>query len=178
MNLIHITPVVKLRVKSMIENLFDEYNYAKVHKSGIISLRRKRWSLRRKRVLLTDIVVAEIPKRIAEVAKRRGKGNEYLQLFDSTIASILHISTYAPQFCVVDYVWDKYIHICLEVPLIIISPDKQLKLEKIYEEHNALPWFKDSYWYGIIKSLKFKELPYKGSGIISKINQIKEKSFQ
>ena len=176
MRLIKITPVVKLRVKEMILNLFDEYNYVRVHKSGLVSLKRKRWSLKRIRVPLTDLIIGAIPKRIAEKAKQLGKGDEYLALFNANIASIVHISMYAEHFCVVDYIWDKYITLCLEVPTVAFNFE-QHAYEIEFNNRRLIPldFFEDTYWYGIIKFLRKKKLSNKPFSILSRVLEIKNK---
>ena len=171
MRLIKITPAVKLRVKEMVLNLMTEYDYVKVRKSGLVTLKRKWWSLKKDRVSITDLMVGEIPKKIAEVAMLGGKGDKYLTMFSSHIASILHISTYSIRFNLVDYVWDKYTELCLEVPMTSFEFN-EFELEE-RKELIALDFFEDTYWMGIIKSLKKHTLPVAPSKITKRINAIK-----
>lgn len=171
MRLIKITPIVKLRVKEMVLNLMTEYDYVRVRKSGLVTLKRKWWSLKKDRVSVTDLMVGEIPKRIAEVATLGGKGDNYLTMFSSHIASILHISTYSIRFNLVDYVWDKYTELCLEVPAISFEFNEFELEEK--QELIALNFFEDTYWMGIIKSLKKHALPAPDSKVTKQINAIK-----
>ena len=173
MRLIKITPIVKLRVKEMVLNLITEYDYVKVRKSGLVTLKRKWWSLKKDRVSVTDLIVGEIPKQIAEIATLGGKGDEYLRTFSSHIASILHISTYSIRFNLVDYIWDKYTELCLEVPTISFEFNEFELEEK--EDFLALNFFENTYWMGIIKSLKKQILPLPESKITKQINTIKNK---
>ncbi len=173
MKLIKITPIVKLRVKEMVLNLLTEYDYVRVRKSGLVTLKRKWWSLKRERVSVTDLIVGEIPKQIAAVATLGGKGDEYLTMFSSHIASILHISTYSIRFNLVDYVWDKYTELCLEVPMVSFEFN-EFELEE-RKELIALNFFEDTYWMGIVRSLKKQALPAHKSKITKQINAIKSK---
>ena len=176
MKLIKITPIVKLRVKKMILDLFDEYDYVRVHRSGLVSLKRKRWSLRRTRVSLTDLVIGELPKRIAEHAKKLGKGDEYLALFNIQIAAIIHVSSYAEHFCIIDYIWDKYIKLCLEIPTIAFDFEQhEFELDFGKKNFIELDFFENTYWYGIIRFLQKRKLSYSKSKILSKVNEIKNK---
>jgi len=158
----------------MLLNLFPEYKFVRVRKSGLIVLKKTWWSLRRTVVSITDLMVGEIPKRIADKAKRDGKGTEYLKLFNTHISTIIHISAYSDSFCVVDYVWDRYTELCIEVPLISFEINEYELNEK---SRNFIPlgFFENTYWFGIIKSLKQTRLSYRGSPIIDKINKIKNK---
>ena len=171
MKLIKITPIVKLRVKEMVLSLMTEYDYVRVRKSGLVTLKRKWWSLKKDRVSVTDLMVGEIPKKIAEVATNGGKGDNYLTMFSSHIASILHISTYSTRFNLVDYVWDKYTELCLEVPAVSFEINEFELEEK--QELIALNFFEDTYWMGIIKSLKKHALPTPVSKVTEQINAIK-----
>jgi hypothetical protein len=173
MRLIKITPTVKLRVKKMILGLFDEYNYVRVRKTGLISLKRRWWSLKRTRVSLTDLIIGEIPKRIAKQAKALGKGDEYLALFNINIASVIHISTYSEEFCVVDYVWNKYIDLCLEVPVVgFLSEETDIHLPES-RERIPLDFIENTYWYGIIRSLQLRKLSYQDPSVASQVSEIK-----
>ena len=171
MRLIKITPIVKLRVKELVLNLMTEYDYVRVRKSGLVTLKRRWWSLKKDRVSVTDLMVGVIPKKIAEVATLGGKGDNYLTIFSSHIASILHVSTYSNHFNLVDYVWDKYTELCLEVPTISFEFNEFELEEK--KELIALNFFEDTYWMGIIKSLKKKALPIPDSKVTKQINAIK-----
>lgn len=173
MRLIKITPIVKLRVKEMVLNLMTEYDYVRVRKSGLVTLKRKWWSLKKDRVSVTDLMVGEIPKKIAEVATLGGKGDNYLTMFSSHIASILHISTYSTRFNLVDYIWDKYTELCLEVPIVFFEFNEFELEEK--KDFPALNFFEDTYWMGIIKSLKKQALPAPESIVTEQINAIKSK---
>ena len=183
MRLIKITPTVKLRVKEMVLNLLTEYDYVRVRKTGLVTLKRKWWSLKRDRISVTDLIVGEIPKKIAEIARLGGKGDEYLTMFSSHIASILHISTYSNRFNLVDYVWDKYSDLCLEIPKVSFEFNEFELEEK--KEYIALNFFEDTYWMGIIKSLKKQALPPSKGGvrwslmrhpsIVKRVNTIKNK---
>jgi len=158
----------------MIANLFPEYEYIRVHKSGLVSLKAKRWSLKRTRINVTDLIIGEIPKRIADRAKRNNKGDDYLKVFNSYMGSMINISAYAKEFCIVDYVWEQYINLCLEVPNVsFVLEDYQLQPST----RNFIPLgsFDNSYWFGIIQLLRQKRLSYKGSVIVEKINEIKKK---
>ena len=176
MRLIKITPIVKLRVKEMVLNLLTDYNYVRVRRSGLVTLKRRWWSLRRERVSVTDLIVGEIPKCIAEIAALGGKGVEYLTMFSSHIASILHISTYSNHFNLVDYVWDKYTELCLEVPKVSFEFNEFELEEK--KDFIALSFFEDTYWMGIIKSLKLQALPSPKSKLMEQVNTIKSKVLQ
>lgn len=183
MRLFKITPTVRLRVKTMILNLFTEYDYVKVHKSGLVSLKRRWWSLKRDRVSITDLIVGEIPKRIAEVAHLGGKGDEYLRVFSSHIAAIIHVSSYSTNFNIVDYVWDKFTDLCLEVPFVTLKNSNLELNEK--KEQTAISLFGGEYWFGIIKSLKLQALPpstghvkwslKRHPTLLQKVNEIKNK---
>jgi len=173
MRLIKITSIVRLRVKEMTLNLLTEYDYVRVRRSGLVTLKRKWWSLRRDKVSVTDLIVGEIPKRIAEIAKLGGKGDEYLRVFSNHIASVLHISTYSNNFCIVDYVWEKFTELCLEVPLVSFEFNEFELNEK--RNHISLGLFEDTYWLGIINSLKQNALPPVKSELLKQVNKIKNK---
>lgn len=173
MKLIKITPTTRLRVKEMTVNLLTEYNFVKVKKSGLVSLKRKWWSLKKDRVHITDLMISEIPKRIADIAVRKGKGVEYVRTFNNHVASILYMSTYSVYFDLVDYAWSKYVDICLDVPKISFEIN-EFELEEP-GNYLALGLFNNDYWMGIIKTLRQQALPPVKSKVLKQVNQIKNK---
>ncbi len=170
MNLINTTPVVRKRVKEMVLFLIPEYQYVKVHKSGLVSLKRKRWSLKKTKVNITDLVVGALPTRIAELAYKKGQGSHYNQLFDAKIASLLHVTKYAKQFCIVEYVWKNYVNLCLDAPE-IIQPYDPFAIETPRTTLFTLSFNPDRYWYGVLKVIRPKALKPPKWSVLKKINK-------
>lgn len=176
MRLIKITPIIKIRVKEMILDLFPEYKYVKVKKTGLVSLKKNRWSLRRETLSLTDLAISVIPKRIAKRAKEDNKGNEYLNVFNSYISSMVYMSIYDCHFDIIEYIWNKYVELCLEIPTILIDVEDLDMLDVSYNRPIALSFNKNRYFHGIVRDISPKKLPtYKKDSVVSKINKLKKK---
>jgi hypothetical protein len=67
-----------------------------------------------------------IPRAISKVAEGHGMGVEsaYNKIFNEHINNINQFSYYSQDDNIVEYLWDKYIKLCMEVPTVVIESRK------------------------------------------------------
>lgn len=119
MNVINISPTSKRRLKEMIKKLIPDTNFVRITKSGMTILRKHRFSLKRIKIPITDLCISELPKILSEKAKSKNMGNHYNKLFNEHIIYILNLRFYSNNFDIVEYLWDNYKKIYLEIPVIL-----------------------------------------------------------
>ncbi len=147
--LINITPVVKQRVKEMVLTLMPEVGYVRVSNSGIITFKRKWYSLKRVQTNITDLLIGVLPIKIAEFTANKQDGLNYVRLFNQDISNILSMRLYNPMFDICEYVWTQYNKHCVDMPDIVINTNNELIFLK---KHNYLPSIKP------LSSVKAKDL--------------------
>jgi hypothetical protein len=135
MRIVNVNPLIKTRVKDMVLTLLPDVGYVKVSNSGLVTMKRKWWSIRKVQSTVTDMVVGVLPQKISEFSlAERGRG--YQRVFNEHIAALMSLRSYNPQFDVCNYVWEQYVKYCVEVPTIIVNTNNEIK---ILEKKNYLP---------------------------------------
>lgn len=119
----------------MVLSLIPDVGYVTVASSGLVTMKRKWWSLRNVQSTVTDLVIGVLPKMISEFAMSTN-GPEYQRVFNEHIAALMSLRTYNPQFDTCNYVWEQYQKYCVEVPHIVINTNNELLILK---KKNYLP---------------------------------------
>jgi hypothetical protein len=134
--IVNITPVLKRRVKEMIEVLMPEVGYVRVSNSGVVTLKKHWYSFKRVQTNATDLLIGVLPVKIAEYTHAKNNGLNYMRTFNQDISNILSIRLYNPLFDVCDYVWEQYNKHCVDVSDIILNTQNELIFLK---KNNYLP---------------------------------------
>jgi len=134
--IVNITPIVKKRVTEMTKVLISEVGYVRVSTSGVVTLKRHWYSIKRVQTNVTDLLIGVLPIKIAEFTNNKNDGLNYIRVFNQDISTILSIRLYNPVFDICEYVWEQYNKHCVDISDIIINTNN----EHIFiQKHNYLP---------------------------------------
>ena len=135
MRIVFITRIVKDRVKRMITDLLPEVGYISINNSGLVTMKRRWWSLSKVNTTVTDLLVGVIPEKIAEYAVA-SKGIGYTRVFNQQIYTLLAGRGFNPNFDICDYVWKEYTAHCVNMPDFVVATNTE---RIIVEKKNYLP---------------------------------------
>ncbi len=122
--------------------LLPRVGYARVTNSGIVILKRSKWSLRRKKIPVTDIIIKYLPIEIGKLLHRDRERDVYISMFTDKVATIVSLTKYVDKLDLLDYVYREYAKACLikDPDDLILSYDEPIP-GKFYS-FNLIPIFK------------------------------------
>lgn len=125
--LISINAFSKARLKEMILNLIPGVGYVRIRKDGIVILKENWYSFKRTKLHVSDLCESELPRQISNKATRNGLGTGYERIFNEYITEAKHLKYWIDSFDIVDYLWDKYIKLCINLPILYVGTETGLK---------------------------------------------------
>lgn len=93
--------------------LLPRVGYARVTNSGLVILKRHWWSLFRKRLPVTDVVIKHLPIEIGKLICRKDKRDVYISMFNDRVATIISLVKYTEKMDLLDHVYREYAKACL-----------------------------------------------------------------
>jgi len=110
MKLINLTPLRKRRLKIMLDCLYPEYEYIHVKSNGLVDFKKKWYNLRvsQKNINITDLCIYHIPSKLDNLARVKGLGTGYINLFMHMINNILRYKVHLGYRDVLDYLWEQF----------------------------------------------------------------------
>lgn len=114
-NVIMITASVKNRVVTMIKDLYPNVGYVKVARTGIITRKRKWYSLRRTRIHITDLVLKGLPLKIFQKANILTNLQHVDARAEEASSVMLTLLYKNKEWEVFDYIWNLYSRNCVSV---------------------------------------------------------------
>ena len=120
-NIIKLNYITRKKIAEMCVVLLPRVGYARVTRSGIVILKRSKWSLCRRRIPVTDLIIKYIPLQIAKLICKKKDRAVYVSLFDNQIVTIVSLTKYTPSFDLFEYIWKEYSRIC-----IISEPEEEV----------------------------------------------------
>lgn len=114
-NLINLTYGNRKKIAEMCEVLLPKVGYARVTHSGIVILKKTWWSLKRKKIPITDIIIKYLPIEIGRLLIKAKDRAVYVELFNYRVATIVSLTKYTPHFDLFAYVYDEYTKACFSV---------------------------------------------------------------
>jgi hypothetical protein len=95
--------------------LLPKVGYARVTPSGIVILKTSKWSIFRKRIPVTDIVIKYIPIEIGKLLCTPKQRDAYVRKFNDNVATIVSLTKYTDKLNLLDIVYKEYMKICMMV---------------------------------------------------------------
>jgi hypothetical protein len=89
-----------------------------VTNSGLVILKRHWWSLCRKKLPVTDVIIKYIPMAIGKLICTKDKRDVYIHVFNTNVATVVSLTVYTSKMDLLDYVYREYAKACL-----IIEPE-------------------------------------------------------
>lgn len=161
--LIYLTYGNRKKIANMCVALLPRVGYARVTHSGIVILKKTWWSLKRRKIPVTDVIIKYIPLEIGKLIRKKEDRSVYVELFNYRVATIVSLTKYTPHLDLFEHVYKEYAKVCL-----IEEPEESLVVD--YQE----PIVSKIQSYGIPKILKGSKPVYKHS-LSNRINKLKEK---
>jgi hypothetical protein len=149
--------------------LLPKVGYARVTHSGIVILKKSRWSLFSKRIPVTDIIIKYIPIEIGKLICKSENRAVYVSMFNDKVATIVSLTKYVDKMDLFETVYAEYLKTCM------IFDSNEYTIRS-YQE----PIVAKTQGYNInnaFKGMKNTKNKYSLSNRVKKLkNQIKEKS--
>lgn len=165
-NLIYLTHNNRIKIAEMCESLLPKVGYARVTRFGIVILKRSKWSLFRKRIPVTDVVIKYIPIEISKLIATKDKRAVYLNVLNDRVATIVSLTKYMDRLDLLEEVYKEYAKACF------FNHDISIDIFKNYVE----PIPKKIQLFSINTVLNKEKRSTASSGSISKrVNNLKEK---
>lgn len=111
-NLIKITYLNKKKIVEMCVSLLPRVGYARVTNSGIIILKKSKWSLFRRRLPVTDVVMKYLPIEIGKLICKKDKRDVYIAMFHDKVATIVSLIKYTDKLDLLDTIYKEYLKAC------------------------------------------------------------------
>ena len=134
--LISINAFSKARLKEMILNLIPKVGYVRIRKDGMIILKTKWFSLKRTKIHTSDLCESELPRQISDMATSKGLGIGYERIFNDYITEAKQLRYYVESFDIIDYLWDNYVKLCINLPTIYVDSKSTLMIEQSDNKKN------------------------------------------
>jgi hypothetical protein len=87
-SIIKINHITKIKIAEMCVVLLPRVGYTRVTNSGIVVLKRSKWSLCRKKIPVTDIIIKYLPIEIGKLLHKRDTRDVYIDMFNDKVAII------------------------------------------------------------------------------------------
>jgi len=117
-NIIYLTYRNRKKIAEMCVSLLPRVGYARVTRSGIVILKKSKWSLFRKRIPVTDIIIKYIPIEVGKLICKKADRAVYVSLFNDKVATIVSLTRYCDRMDLLDVVYKEYMKAC-----IIVEPE-------------------------------------------------------
>lgn len=114
-NLIRLTYNNRKKIANMCVALLPRVGYARVTRSGTVILKKSFWSLFRKRIPVTDIIIKYIPAEIGKLVRHKQDQAVYVELFNYQVSTIVSLTKFTPHLDLFAYVYKEYAKNCLMV---------------------------------------------------------------
>ena len=110
MKLINLTILRRKRLKIMLDHLYPEYESIRIKSNGLTDFKKKWYSLKveQKNINVTDICIYHLPRKLDNLAREKGFGTGYINLFMHMINNILQYKVHLGYVDVMDYLWDQF----------------------------------------------------------------------
>jgi len=161
-NLINLTSGNRKKVAGMCVALLPRVGYARVTRSGIVILKKSWWSLSRKRIPITDLILKYLPLQIGALVRKKAERDVYVSLFNYKVATLVSLTRYTPHLDLFAYVYKEYAKACL-----MVEPEEEVVVD--YQEPIA-PRIQS---FNIQKVLKDSKPVYNKYKISDKIKKLK-----
>lgn len=112
-NIIYLTARNRKKIAEMCVALLPKVGYARVTHSGIVVLKKSKWSLFGKRIPVTDIVMKYIPIEVGKLIYRGQDRAVYVSLFNDKVATIVSLTKYCDRMDLLDIVYREYMKACM-----------------------------------------------------------------
>lgn len=130
MNIIRNTKLNRVRIKIMTKELFPEYNYIRVKKSGVVVLKKHWYSLKRQLTLTTDLVLDVIPNLLTDAANKNWEYPMRPNMFADELYVLLRVRDYKRNVDIVSTLWKYFNSLCRNIPTITLVEQKPYRLAK------------------------------------------------
>jgi hypothetical protein len=111
--LIKINHLTKQKIAEMCVVLLPKVGYARVTGSGLVVLKEHWWSLRWKKLPVTDIIIKYLPIEIGKLICKKDQRDVYVAVFNDKVATVVSLTKYTPRLDLLDYVYKEYAKACM-----------------------------------------------------------------
>lgn len=161
--LIKINYLTKKKIVEMCVVLLPGIGYVRVTNSGLVIMKRHWWSLRRKKIPVTDIIIKYLPIEIGKLICQKDKRDVYISMFNDRVATVVSLTKWSPHMDLLNHVYKEYAKACM-----IAEPDDIIAT---YSEPLPVK-FQTFRINTIFKSMKSEPSKYKVS---DKVNKLKSR---
>lgn len=127
MNILQLNKSRRILLKTILENIFSEFDSIKIKRNGIVVFRRRWFYLRAEKIHASELCISEIPKRLSILLQEYNTGSyeNYMLLFRENITQILLRETYNN---IIDYLYEEFNKFKWDIGLVV---QKQLACSRI-----------------------------------------------
>jgi hypothetical protein len=111
--IIKINHITKQKIAEMCVVLLPRVGYARVTNSGLVILKESWYSLRSKRIPVTDVIIKYIPIEIGKLMHKGKDRDVYLYMFNDKVATVVSLTKYYVELDLLDYVYKEYARACM-----------------------------------------------------------------
>lgn len=115
-NIVKLTRLNKKRIAEMCVALLPRVGYARVTNSGILILKSSKWSLRRIKIPVTDVVMKYLPIYIGKLICDKKDLDVYINVFHDKVATIVSLMKYTDKMDLLDVIYKEFVTKCLLIP--------------------------------------------------------------
>jgi hypothetical protein len=165
-SIINLTSANRKKIAVMCVVLLPRVGYARVTRSGIIILKKSKWSLCRKRIPVTDIIIKYIPTEIGKLISTKQDQKVYVELFNYRVATVVSLTKYSDKLNLLDEVYKEFIKVCIiEEPITNVVLNYKTPIVDKVET------------YGIEKTIEKTRHSTSKYKLSDKVEKLKEKSI-
>ena len=107
-SIINLTHVNREKIAKMCVILLPGVGYARVTRSGVLILKKSRWSLFSKRIPVTDVIIKYVPIEIGRLVKKKEDRATYVHIFNTNIATVVSLVKYTDRMSLLDYIFKEF----------------------------------------------------------------------
>lgn len=96
--------------------LLPGVGYARVTNSGILILKSSKWSLKRRKIPVTDVVMKYLPIYIGKLICDKKDLDVYVNVFHDKVATIVSLMKYTDKMDLLDVIYKEFTVKCLLIP--------------------------------------------------------------
>lgn len=143
--------------------LLPKVGYARVTPSGIVILKKAWWSLCRRKIPVTDIIIKYLPLEIGKLICKSKDRDVYISLFNYQVATVVSLTKYTPHLDLFAYVYKEYAKACL-----MVESDEKVVVD--FQE----PIVANLQSFSVPKSLSKYKTVYSKHSLSKKIQKLKD----
>lgn len=170
--------VNRRKIVEMTKELMPEYQVVKARKSGIIVLKKNKFSFKKEFISMTDLVLVTLPERLAKRIEEKHLGHNCAEQLKTEMYILLKLTNYEPAD-LIGTLWNHFIKFCKEPKITFDHKDQTKRLELktnnsyipvlSYASYRYIPSFKDvlekeikkesliERWYGMLHNKQLEE---------------------